>query len=353
MTNEPIRLFGAPGSPYTRKMLAVLRYWRQPYELLIGARDSFPGLPQPKVALIPVFYLPDARGEIEAVVDSTPLIRRLQAQRGAARSVLPEDPVLNFLDALIEDYGDEWLTKAMFHYRWHYRDDIEQAGDILPRWRSIDAPEPLMQQMKAEFSKRQIDRLYVVGSNAVTAPVIEASYARFLDVFDAMLTRRPFILGRRPGSADFGVYGQLTQLAKFDPTPQQLTLTKSPRTYAWVDLMDDLSGVSLDFTDADADVDAAGWLPRDALADALGPLLDEIGRTYAPVMLANARALNAGAQTVRTEVMGAVWEQQVFPYQGRCVAELRTRHARLDADDRAAVDALLAGTGIDTLLRPE
>lgn len=77
----------------------------------------------------------------------------------------------------------------MFHYRWHYADDIDRAGEILPRWRDI------------------------------TAPVIEGSYQRFLAAFDAHLRSFPFLMGNRPGASDFGIYGQLTQLSHFDPTP--------------------------------------------------------------------------------------------------------------------------------------
>ena len=36
-------------------------------------------------------------------------------------------------EMVIEDYADEWLTKAMFRYRWNYEADIETAGEILPR----------------------------------------------------------------------------------------------------------------------------------------------------------------------------------------------------------------------------
>ena len=339
---EPITLKGAPGSPYTRKMLALLRYQRLPYRFLIGNHDHDFGLPKPKVALLPTFYLRDAQGELEAVVDSTPLIRRLEQDYPGARSVLPPDPVVGFIDALIEDYGDEWLTKAMFHYRWHYQADIAHAGNILPRWRSISTPETRIETLRAQFSRRQIDRLWVVGSNAVTAPVIEASYRRFLGIMDDVLKHQPFLLGARPGSADLAVYGQLTQLAHFDPTPRALTLEIAPRVFAWVDVMDDLSGL---------DPEDHGWLDRSALAAVLRPLLTEIGRTYVPVMLANAAALNSGAERVVARVDDAEWVQQPFPYQARCVAMLRAAHARLEPGDRAQVDALLAGTGCSALFQ--
>ncbi|HSG88666.1 MAG TPA: glutathione S-transferase N-terminal domain-containing protein, partial [Pseudomonadales bacterium] len=131
---DPLRFKGAPGSPYTRKMLAVLRYRHLPYEFLIGNHADELGLPQPKVGLLPTFYLPNAAGEIEAVTDSTPLIRRFEADY-AGRSVIPSDPVMAFVDYLLEDYADEWLTKCMFHYRWYYEADIDKAGRVLPLWR--------------------------------------------------------------------------------------------------------------------------------------------------------------------------------------------------------------------------
>ncbi len=131
----PVR--GSPGSPYTRKMLALLRFRRIPYRFLQGGRDA-EGMPQPKVSLIPIFYFQDARGELTAEVDSTPIIRRLEDEY-SGRSVIPADPATAFLNYLLEDYGDEWLTKAMFHYRWYYEPDIEMAGSILPHYADVVA----------------------------------------------------------------------------------------------------------------------------------------------------------------------------------------------------------------------
>ena len=81
-----------------------------------------------------------------------------------------------------------------------------------------------VQQM---IGDRQIGRLGVVGSNDVTAEVIEASYASFLDAFDAQLQRSRFLFGRRPASSDFAIMGQLTCLALFDPTPCAITAERA------------------------------------------------------------------------------------------------------------------------------
>ncbi len=341
MTSRPLALKGAPGSPYTRKMLAVLRYRRIPYHFIVGSRATHDDLPKPKVELLPTFYFPRADGSLEAMVDSTPIIRRLEAGH-AARSVIPADPVIGFIDRLIEDYADEWLTKAMFHYRWQYAADIEKSGDILPRWRAITASDERQHELKAQFAERQIGRLHVVGSNPTTAPVIEAGYARFLDLFEAHLGVHPFLMGARPGASDFAVYGQLTQLAHFDPTPAALTLARAKRVYAWVGLVDDLSGLE----PADD-----GWISRTAIPPTLSALLREAGRGYVPVMLANARALKTGAPHVEAQVDGKAWGQPPFPYQGKCLQCLRAEFAALGADDQAWLMHLLDATGCAPLIK--
>ena len=256
------------------------------------------------------------------------------------RSVIPTSPVLAFLNYLIEDYADEWLTKAMFHYRWHYAPDIELAGEVLPRWRDLAASDEQIAPRAQFVRERQIGRLYVVGSNATTAPVIEESYRRFLRCWDACIQDGPFLFGRRPASADFGLFGQLTQLATFDPTPARLTESTAPRVVAWVHTAEDLSGL---------EPEDAHWIDADALPSSLRALLSEIGRTYAPALLANARAIDANAEQVETTIDGRPWVQQPFPYQAKCLQWVRQEYARLDSTARATVDDVLRGTGCETL----
>lgn len=336
---SPIALSGAPGSPYTRKMLAVLRYRRIAYRLLPSEGPLLADLPRPKVRLLPTFYWPGPDGALEAVTDSTPLIRRFEKEY-AGRAVIPTDPALAFLDALLEDYGDEWLTKAMFHYRWRYQADIDKAGATLPLWRNTCVSDETHGAAARMISERQINRLYVVGSNDITAPVIEAAYVRFLTILEDHLKTHRFLFGGRPGSADFALYGQLTQLARFDPTPMAVTLKLAPRVSAWTDVVEDLSGLEPTETD---------WLNPESLSETLIRLLAEMGRTYVPVMLANARAVAAGAAEVEAEVEGLPWRQPPFPYQAKCLAWLRADYQALSEAARAIVDPVLEKTGLTPL----
>ncbi len=180
----------------------------------------------------------------------------------------------------------------------------------------------------------------MVGSNETTAPVIEASYGRLLRLLDSHLAHSRFAMGGRPGASDFGLFGQLTQLVGFDPTPAAIALETAPRVVAWTDLVEDLSGL---------EPDARDWTPRDALPDTLRALLAEVGQVYAPFLLANAKALERGAERVECTIDGQPWVQRPFPYQGKCLRWLREARAALTPDDRAWVDALLAGTGCEAL----
>jgi glutathione S-transferase len=340
MSAPLLRIVGAPGSPYSRKLRAVLRYRRIPHAWLNQGSPECRGLPQPRVQLLPQLILAGADGAPTAQIDSTPLIRLLET-RYAGRSVIPPDGALAFLDALIEDYADEWVTKAMFHYRWAYPDDVANAAAILPRWFHTDQPETSAVAAGAMFAERQVARLGVVGSNPVTAPVIEDSYRRLLQLLDAHLTASRFLFGGRPASADFALFGQLSQLVAFDPTPAALAHRLAPRVVAWVDVVEDLSGLE----PADGD-----WTPRAAIPATLRALLAEVGRVYAPFLLANAAALARGAEQVECTIDGRPWTQRPFPYQGKCLAWLREAYAALAAADRRAVDALLAGSGCEALV---
>ena len=87
---EALPLIGAPGSPYTRKMVAVLRYRRIPYRYIYNGREPA-DWPKSKVRLLPTFFLNDADGALQAVTDSTPLIRRFEGDYDG-RSIRPPSP---------------------------------------------------------------------------------------------------------------------------------------------------------------------------------------------------------------------------------------------------------------------
>lgn len=340
-TEKTERLMGVSGSPYTLKMLGLLRYRRIPYQVSWGQPgDPNNGLPKPKVGLLPTFYNEDDSGQLQAEVDSTPIIRRLEREH-SGRSVIPDSASLAFIDFLLEDFADEWSTKYMFHYRWHFKADIDWAGTIVPLYNQYTVDDERMAQSKAKFTKLQTGRLGVIGSNAITASIIESSYLRFLTALENHLTSNSFILGEKPSACDFAIYGQFTQLTGVDPTPMALARKHAPRCCAWVDSLSDLSGL---------DINNKNWFEDGQVPDSLIDLLKEVGKVYTPTMIANAKALVAGEAEWETQIDGQLWQQQSFPYQGKCLMWLKGEYEKLSASEQGDVDKLLQGTGCEPLL---
>ncbi len=342
-TGKPLRLIGGTASPYTQKMLALLRYRRIPYGITWGMPEvelDKLGIEKPKLSFMPTFLFDDADGNPVAVCDSTPIIRRLEVAH-VPRSVLPSDSALAFIDYLLEDFADEWLTKCMFHYRWAFDEDADNAGTLLPLGTQSCLTAKQAKDAKAFFSDRQISRLSYVGSNAVTAPVIEQSYQRLLEILQEHFVHQPYLLGERPSACDFALYGQLTQLVWFDPTPRRLAHQHSPRTVAWVDVMSDLSGQELEVSD---------WTPLSEQPSTLKNLLNEVGRLYVPALLANAEAVQAGEKQWSAVIDGQPWQQRSFPYQAKCLQWINEQYMALNDVDRQSVDAILSGTGCEAVI---
>jgi glutathione S-transferase len=343
MPDQPFLISGGIGSPYTRKLRALLIYRRIPYQFLnapMPGQRGRPDLPKPPLPLLPCLYFPENDGTYRAGSDTSPLIRELEGLHDG-RSVIPPDPAVAFLSSLVEDYADEWVTKPMFHYRWGTPDGLSHANNTLPLW-MFGTSDEAAESFAGTFGQRQVDRLsgVVAGSIEKTGPIIEASYVRLVEILRDHFAANYFLFGSRPSNGDFGLHGQLTQLVQVEPTSMAIARETAPRVMAWVDLMDDLSGL---------EVADDGWTARDELGSTFDALLGEIGRTYAPFMVANAEAYDNGDEQVRCIIDGQDYWQKPFPYQRKCLGWMREERDALGESDRDFVDTLLDGTGCEAL----
>ena len=322
------KIYGMLGSPYSMKMRAVLRYRRIPHLWVHGGDAMAATAGKVKAPVIPIIEYPDG----SFANDSTPLIYDLEA-RHAARNIVPPDPAQAFLAHLIEDFGDEWMTKAMFGYRWLREVDQVQMS----RWLAFDQMKGggiAKSQAGAEnFRARQVGRMGMVGCTEENFPLIEASTRAVLAALEAHVTDRHCLFGTRPSLAEFGLYGQISQLG-VDPTPEAMMRKDYPYTLRWLLHIDDMSGIDGEWDAADA-----------PLAPVVSALIGIIGELYFPFLLANAAALEAGAETFAFTAMGHPYAQGTFKYQARCLADLRARFAALPAGARASIEPLLAQTG--------
>ncbi|WP_353199209.1 glutathione S-transferase [Sandarakinorhabdus sp.] len=322
------KLHGALGSPYSMKLRAVLRARHIPHVWVHGGKTHAAATARVKAPVIPVLEYPDG----QFANDSTPLIYDLE-QRHPDRSIVPPDPGHAFLAHLIEDFSDEWLTKAMFGYRW-----LEEVDQLqMSRWLAFDAFKgggaERIEQFSTMFRERQVGRMALVGCTRENFALIEASTRRVLAALEAHVVNEHWLFGSRPSLAEFGLYGQLSQLG-VDPTAQAMMRADYPSSYRWLLHVDDASGID------------GEWQAGDApLAPVLTALLAEIGRVYGPFLLANAAAAAAGETMFRMHIDGLAYEQGVFKYQAKCLADLRARHAALDAATRARIDPLLDAAG--------
>ncbi len=204
------RLIGTNGSPYSMKMRSILRYRRLSFDWILRTTRNSHLVDHIKPALIPILLLPE---DGSAHIDSTPLAYLLEERHPNARSIIPADPAHAFLSHLIEDMADEWLTKAMFHYRWMYETDIQYAMHWIIDDRAPDADDAERARQMTEFSARQIGRMPLVGCTEANRPVIEKTYHRILGILEGQVHQHRYLFGSRPALAATNARGQAAEHA--------------------------------------------------------------------------------------------------------------------------------------------
>jgi glutathione S-transferase len=111
---EGYRIIGAEMSPYSVKVRSYFRYKGIPHQwVLRNAASQAEYEKHAKMPIIPLVITPEGTG----IQDSTPIIDQME-KRFPDPPIHPGEPVTRFVSALIEEFGDEWGNKWMFHHRW-------------------------------------------------------------------------------------------------------------------------------------------------------------------------------------------------------------------------------------------
>jgi glutathione S-transferase len=330
---EGYRIIGAEMSPYSVKVRSYFRYKAIPHQwVLRNAASQAEYEKHAKIPVIPLVVTPEGTG----MQDSTPIVDQME-NKFPEPSVHPDDPVARFASMLVEEFGDEWGNKWMFHYRWARDVDRRASAGRLARMRAPTASESEHDALTDQVRTRMADRVWFVGSNEKTAPQIEGGFAEMLDLLDAHLATRPYLFGGRPAYGDFGLWGQFYELWK-DPTTGALIEGGAPHVLEWIHRM----------LWPKAEGAFESWA---ALAPTLMPILTkQVGRLFWPWTLANEKALAEGVEEFSVRLGNDIWTQKPQKYHARSLAMLRAKYAGIT--DKKDLDMILAAAGCLAGMRP-
>jgi glutathione S-transferase len=331
--SDNYRIFGVEMSPFSVKVRSYARYKDIPHSWILRSADTQEEYQKyAKIPIIPLVVTPEDQG----MQDSTPIIEALESTFSEP-SIHPGDPVAAFVSTLLEEFGDEWGNKWMFHYRWAREVDQECSAGRLASVMVPSADDKMQAELAAQIKARMVDRVWFVGSNEQTAPQIEDSFHEGIMQLDSHLAERPYLFGGRPAFGDFGMWGQIYN-AWTDPTPGAFIEGRAPNVLAWIQRM--LWPVAKGEFETWAELEST-----------LAPFLkSQVGDLFMPWTLANAEAIAGGADEFSVELAGRTWTQKPQKYHAKSLAVLREKYAKCANSE---LDSVLERTGCLAGLPPD
>ncbi len=326
MSSDEYRIFGNELSPFSVKIRSYFRFKDVPHRWIVRNADSMAEYQKyAKIPIVPLVVTPDEQG----LQDSTPIMETLDAL-APEPSAHPDDPVARFVSVLLEEFGDEWGNKWMFHLRWARDEDCLSASGRAATMMAPKGNEEARLQVRAQFMERMQGRLHFVGSSDVTADQIEESFLGALAQLEEHLATRPYMFGGRPSWGDFGLWGQIYN-AWTDPTGGAWVEGSAPNVLDWIHRMTWPTILG-------------DWEDWSSVSKTLAPFLKEqVGALFCPWTVANAAAFAAGDEEFSVELDGKTFTQQPQKYHAKSLAVLREKYAAADGKDE--LDPVLAEAG--------
>lgn len=282
-------LWGTAHSFYTGKIRSYLVKKGVAFRELYPTHPHFQAVVVPAVGLmvVPILETPD--GQI--LQDTSDMIDHLES-RWPEPLMIPETPVQRAVAWLLGAFGSEGLLPAGMHYRWSYR---AQQEDFLRAefGRAVHAGADRAQRRLAgeQLMNYFNGFLPVLGVTPETVPTVEAAYLELLDALDVHFQHHPYLMGGRPSIADFGFMAPLFAHLARDPVPATLMKHAAPNVYRWTERMNTPGIADGEFHDH-----AETYLPDDAIAATLEPVLTLMFQDWGPELLANTASYNDWVQ---------------------------------------------------------
>ena len=287
--------------------------------------------------------------------DSSSLAHWLdQTHPAPAGPLVPSEPGLAFLAALVDEAFDEFGLYMVHHNRWVLSAATNRAGLRVAEEFAPVLTRPLARLIGGRFPRRQTRRLPYLFSVAppgappgpagplpapagfpATHALLDEAWQHTLAAMETLLDHQPYLLGERFTLADASAYGQLSMNLPDGLAAERLR-ELAPTTFAWLNRIR-----------AGRHAASRGALAQSA---SLGPLLEIVGQTFVPLMqqneaaflaahgsgerLFNERAFDAGRSLYDGELLGRPFRAVVKTFQVQAWRELRARFGQLEPAQR-------------------